>query len=210
MSVQTNTILLKTATGDDLVFAEQGSGRIALVFIDEAGVPIQAAQVTSILFWLYLRDNAAQTIVTSAEILNTGRGTLGNNKTVTGGSLTSDYAVRLTVASHGYSTGDLVAVRNVVGLRGANGNWLVTNIDANTIELQNSIGSGTWSSGGTVVKGLHISLLPADNVIVQPTNVPVGGYEWHEVQLRVLYGGGGAGRLHCLVQFQVENLGLLT
>lgn len=97
-----------------------------MILTAETGLPIQATQLSSLKLSLSLRDDTSLPAlgingVLNVDILNTGRGTIGNEKTVIGGSLTSDYAVRLRIANHGYNSGDLVAVRNVVGLRGANG-----------------------------------------------------------------------------------------
>jgi len=61
--------------------------------------------------------------------------------------------IRLTVVGHGYSTGTRVYARNVGGVSNAdNGTtgWLVTSIDANTIDLQSSTWAGAYTSGGYV------------------------------------------------------------
>lgn len=49
---------------------------------------------------------------------------------------------------HGLATGDVIEVTGVTGLTGANGTWTVTRVDATTVELQGSSGSGTWTGGG--------------------------------------------------------------
>ena len=203
--------LLKDKNGDDVVFLAGSSGRLALVLLTEAGVPLQSSQVTAIKLWLSLRDDPTLPVggingVSNVEILNADRGTLGAGKAVTGGSLTTDYTVRLTIAAHGYATGDLVSIRDVVGLTGANGDWLVTVVDTNTIALQGSLGSGAWSSGGTATKALHVTLKPADNAIIDST-IPSGEEEWHQAYLLVSYGVAGVSSLPIVVQYQVLNIG---
>jgi len=198
--------------GDDLIVGERSTSRIALILTAETGLPIQASQLTSLKLSLSLRDDTSLPAlgingVLGVDILNTGRGTIGNEKTVIAGSLTADYAVRLRIANHGYSSGDLVAVRNVIGLRGANGDWPITVIDNDWIELQASLGSGTWSSGGGVVKGLHLTLLPADNVIVDPTGIAIGETEWHTATIVAVY--NTTSQFPMEVQYQVANLGLI-
>ena len=61
--------------------------------------------------------------------------------------------IRLVVTAHGLSTGDQVVVSGVGGVSAANGTWVITVIDSNTIELNGSTWSGTYTSGGTVLKG---------------------------------------------------------
>src|SRR6185436_2268869 len=56
--------------------------------------------------------------------------------------------VRLTITAHGYSTGYAVTTTNVVGVTGANGTFLVTVINAHTVDLQGSTFSGAYVSGG--------------------------------------------------------------
>ena len=49
-----------------------------------------------------------------------------------------------TNSAHGYSTGDMVWVRNVRGVYGANGGWVITVTGTNTFTLNNSSGTGTY------------------------------------------------------------------
>ena len=55
--------------------------------------------------------------------------------------------VRLTLPLHGYSTGYAVVTTNVIGVPGANGSFLVTVIDPNTVDLQGSKFTGAYVSG---------------------------------------------------------------
>jgi len=59
--------------------------------------------------------------------------------------------IRVTTSTaHGRTTGDAVHIADVGGVTAANGRWVVTVIDANTIDLQSSTFSGTYTSGGFV------------------------------------------------------------
>jgi hypothetical protein len=60
--------------------------------------------------------------------------------------------IRLTVTSHGYESGDRVNVQNVGGVPAASGQWTVTVVDANTLDLEGSAFAGAYTSGGTCVR----------------------------------------------------------
>lgn len=68
----------------------------------------------------------------------------------------------ITSNGHGLSTGTQVTISGVNGNTAANGNWIVTVLDANTFSLNNSTGNGIYTSGGTWhVSGLYsLSLTP--------------------------------------------------
>jgi hypothetical protein len=53
-----------------------------------------------------------------------------------------------TAAAHLLTTGDVVAVAQVLGNTAANGNWQVTVTGATTFELDGSSGNGAYTSGG--------------------------------------------------------------
>ena len=55
----------------------------------------------------------------------------------------------LTIAGHGYATGDQVQVESVAGNTAANGLWFVTLVDANTFSLNGSAGNAAYTSGGS-------------------------------------------------------------
>lgn len=214
-AVADNTFMLMTPDRRQLVFAEGATGTIRGLLVDDVGNPVQASQLSALRLWLHLRDNTALpnggiNEVSDTDILNDGlRGTIGNAIAITGATVNAvddDYKGRiaLTIPQHGYSDGDLIAVRGVRGLKGANGDWFVALVDANTIELIGSSGSGAWSSGGTAVKGLHLQLQPGDNAIAQSPAPAVGATEWHEAYLRATFGSQAAA---FLVHFQIKNLG---
>lgn len=64
--------------------------------------------------------------------------------------------VVVTSANHGLTTGSYVTVSGVLGNAGANGTFPVTRLTASTFELDGSVGSGDYASGGTWnVAGLY-------------------------------------------------------
>lgn len=56
---------------------------------------------------------------------------------------------RVTVATHGYATGDTVYLQDIGGTPDANGEWAITVIDANNFDLDDSVFAGAYTSGGT-------------------------------------------------------------
>lgn len=218
MAIADNTFLLTTPDKRQVVFLEKSSGVIRGMLTDDAGAVIQASQLTALTLWLHLRDDTSLPVgginsVSDTNILNDGvRGTVGNSKGITGVTINASdddfhLLIRLTIAAHGYSDGDLIAVRGVRGIRGANGEWFVRVIDANTIELIGSSGRGVYTSGGTATKGLHLQLQPNDNAIVQSPAPAVGQSEWHEAYLLATFSGKQA---PFLIHYQVKNLGKAT
>lgn len=73
------------------------------------------------------------------------------------GAMSSGGLVRLTVTAHTLATGDAVRVLDVGGVPNATGIFTVTSVNANTIDLQNSVFVGTYTAGGTVDRLLHIT-----------------------------------------------------
>jgi len=72
---------------------------------------------------------------------------LQNTKSITGA--TNATPIAITCVAHGYSTGDTVVITGVGGNTSANGTFEITSTGANTFTLDNSVGSGTYTSGGT-------------------------------------------------------------
>lgn len=61
--------------------------------------------------------------------------------------------VRITSTAHGLVTDDGAYIENMVGVTSPNAKgWLITRIDDNTFDLQNSTFSGTYTSGGDWVE----------------------------------------------------------
>jgi hypothetical protein len=74
------------------------------------------------------------------------------SKNVTGAVDNGSGLIRLTITSHGWQTGDDVFVAGVGGVTAANGDWGITRIDANTVDLQGSTFGGAYTSGGTAYR----------------------------------------------------------
>lgn len=55
-----------------------------------------------------------------------------------------------TSTAHGFSTGQQVCIRNVLGNTAANGTWTITVTDATHFTLDTSVGNGVYTSGGVV------------------------------------------------------------
>jgi uncharacterized phiE125 gp8 family phage protein len=71
-------------------------------------------------------------------------------QTITGASNASPIVI--TIAGHGYTTGDEVYIYDVTGNTAANGQWIITKVDANTFSLNGSTGNAAYVSGGSCVK----------------------------------------------------------
>jgi hypothetical protein len=65
--------------------------------------------------------------------------------------------IRLQVAAHTLQTGDNVMVDAVGGVENARGEFLVTVVDPNNIDLQDSVFDGLYTGGGTVDRLLHVT-----------------------------------------------------
>lgn len=59
--------------------------------------------------------------------------------------------IRVTAVAHTLNTSDHAIVSSVNGTLEANGMWIVTRIDANTVDLQGSTFVNAWTSGGNIV-----------------------------------------------------------
>jgi hypothetical protein len=91
--------------------------------------------------------------------------TLQPNVEITAASDAAPIAVT-TSAAHGLVTGDIVQVSGVTGNLAANGQWVVTKVDSTHFSLNNSIGSGAYSSGGNGVHlGFIIGAIAVDNTV---------------------------------------------
>jgi hypothetical protein len=62
----------------------------------------------------------------------------------------------VTSTAHGLTTGDPVTVASVGGNTAANGDWVVTRVDANSFSLDGSVGNGAYTSGGTATRLLKL------------------------------------------------------
>lgn len=71
-----------------------------------------------------------------------------NAITITGAADNGSGAIRITAASHGFVTSDIVTIHDVGGCTEANDVWKITKITANTFDLQGSTFTNTYTSGG--------------------------------------------------------------
>lgn len=92
--------------------------------------------------------------------------------------------IRLTVTGHTLLTGDQAKVLGVVGVTAAtdgtsnaNGAWTVTKIDANHVDLQNSVFVGSYVSGGTISRILHVTGAADNGTGLIRLTVTAHGYE---------------------------------
>ncbi|WP_431282918.1 hypothetical protein ACQW02_26510 [Humitalea sp. 24SJ18S-53] len=93
------------------------------------------ARIHGVHFWPFVTGNLGGVSLVSNSI--TG---VANNGTG---------LVRITTASaHGLLTGDMVNVAAVGGVTAANGRFIVTTISANIVDLQASVFSGSYTTGG--------------------------------------------------------------
>lgn len=67
----------------------------------------------------------------------------------------NDTPIEITSEDHGLTTGDTVTVVNVGGNGAAKGTFTVTVLDADTFELDDSIGDGDYTGGGQFYKCLE-------------------------------------------------------
>lgn len=78
-AIAENRTILKDANGAQLIVAEKTTLRFTATLVDETGVVIPAAGVSTLTLTLYNRDSTNKEIINSVSavnILNSGRGTL--------------------------------------------------------------------------------------------------------------------------------------
>lgn len=78
-------------------------------------------------------------------------------QTITGVDVGPGGTIRITVVGHGYSNGDPLAIRGVLGAVEANGDWVATNVTADTFDLVDSDFNLPWTSGGTVAEIVELA-----------------------------------------------------
>lgn len=89
-----------------------------------------------------------------------------NSQAITGATNATPIVITTSLA-HGYSTGDVVNIQNVVGNTAANGIFTVTVTNSTTFSLDDSSGNGTRTSGGNIVPIFCRSIKTA-SALVQP------------------------------------------
>ena len=91
--------------------------------------------------------------------INPGLMCIAANKNIT--AATQANPVALTIAAHGYTTGDVVQIDSVLGMTQLNGKmYTITVVDANTITLNAVDGTAftAYTSAGTTTKGVFYAL----------------------------------------------------
>lgn len=63
-----------------------------------------------------------------------------------------------TSAAHGLLTGARVTIAGVGGNTAANGNWVITKTASNKFTLDDSVGNGAYTAGGTVAIAMYFAL----------------------------------------------------
>jgi len=95
----------------------------------------------------------------------------GKSKTVGGQAIaitgaTNAAPISVTATAHGLETGDIVQNSGVGGNLAANGQFVITKTGTDTFTLNNSNGSGNYTSGGTAAHvGFATAGLGVDNVL---------------------------------------------
>lgn len=97
MVIAENRTILKTASGAQLIVAEQTTLKLTASLVDETGTAIPSSALQTLTLTIYNRDSAAKEIINSVNavsILNTGRGVVhATNGTVTVTLLPADNAI---------------------------------------------------------------------------------------------------------------------
>jgi hypothetical protein len=84
--------------------------------------------------------------------------------------------IKVTTAANTLETGDVVQLSGTVGTVEANGQWIVTVIDATHFLLNNSFFVNVYASGGTVVHcGYSTALTAFDNTFFLNTPIDLTG-----------------------------------
>jgi hypothetical protein len=98
--------------------------------------------------------------------------------------------VRITAASHGYASGDMVLIFGIVGLSDdVNDQWSIVVQDANTFDLMGCRATGTYSSGGTATSSTQdwaeVVSVPEIRDFPQTPGASLNCYAWINGAFRV-------------------------
>lgn len=135
------------------------------------------------------------TVVVAGTTLGVGTGSQGEDqitfaaappgaKTVTAATNATPIAVT-TSAAHGRATGEIVTISGVLGNLAANGTFTITVTGANTFTLNGSVGTGAYTSGGTVAaSALTIAYLGRRRYTCEiPAPPSKGNIEWNRQRI---------------------------
>ena len=166
---------------------EGSSAFYRAAIVDEDGVRINSSDINSITLTLYDVDTGS--VINSRDeqdVNGANNGTYSySNASITGA--TEADPIVITSTAHGLATKDVVNISGVLGNATANGTFRVTKVDANNFALDNTSGSGSYTSGGTWTYSLFtMEFLAADMVIVG-SSIGAGQAELHRALLTVTY-----------------------
>ena len=123
-------------------------------------------------------------------------GVVGIPKTITrvvGNGVILGGLIRITIASHGYTTGQSVVISSVGGTLEANGTWTITVIDDNIFDLNTSAFVNTYTRGGVCVRNQSITNAVDNGAgLVRITVVGHGYISGQEVVISGVVGTSGA------------------
>jgi hypothetical protein len=142
------TAVNQVEIGANLILGASPSLNDPILFAQKNYTGLQSGNQSTAYFYAQAkgsRDTGHMLYNVFSQIQDTG---VLATRTVTGAINNGSGLIRLTVTAHGYSTGDRVIVEQVGGVPNATGSWVVTNIGANTIDLQGSTFAGSYTSGG--------------------------------------------------------------
>ena len=171
----------------DRYIPEGSSAFYRAAIVDEDGVRINSSDIDSITLTLYDVDTGSVINSRDAQDVNgANNGTyVYSNASITGA--TEADPIVITSTAHGLATKDVVNISGVLGNRTANGTFRITKVDANSFSLDNTSGSGSYTSGGTWTYSLFtMEFLAADMVIVG-SSIGAGQAELHRALLTVTY-----------------------
>lgn len=95
--------------------------------------------------------------------------------------------IRVTTATHGYETNDMVTISGVVGTTEANGTWVITVINSTTFDLAVNADSDTGAA--SVFANAYVS--DGTSQLATASVRVLSGAEWVNVQGNTLGGGSG-------------------
>ena len=137
----TDTFTMHPDLNSNLGSAGMGLLNFGTPFADGTAVDSDHTEVSPMIEVIdNFADSTAAPVISVEGIDDTGL------KVITGA--TNATPIVITSVAHGLTTGNVVAIKNVLGNTAANGTWTVTVVDANTFSLQTSVGNGAYTSGG--------------------------------------------------------------
>lgn len=139
-TLSTNTALFTEETN------EIPATLVQMAIDDSPGINPQTLNV-ALAKLIFQMNAAAQTIVQPTLT----RSVIASAYTLAITGATNATPIVITANGHGLSTGARVSITGVLGNTAANGTWTITKVDANTFDLNTSVGNGAYtSSTGTI------------------------------------------------------------